>query len=111
MRIRLRAERRLGELIVAEQEAGRLATKGGNGSNQHRANVETGDISTLSDHGIPRDRSAQAQQLARVPSSNSKCAFAPSAAPASCCASRRRADNARSLGRINIGRRMLRLPL
>jgi len=67
MRVRLRAERRLGELIAAEQDTGRLAKRGGNGSNQHSANVDAADISTLADHGIPRDRSARAQELARVP--------------------------------------------
>jgi hypothetical protein len=66
-RIRLRAERRLGDLIRVEREAGVLAKRGGNGSNQHSANVATGDISTLSDIGISRDRSARAQKLASVP--------------------------------------------
>jgi len=65
MRIRLRAERRLGELIAAEQAAGRLAAPGGDGRNQHGG--PSSATTTLGDIGIPRDRSARAQELARVP--------------------------------------------
>ena len=61
MRIRLRAERRLGELIEREQEAGRLATQSTGG---HR---EVSSMTTLGELGIGRDRSARAQELARVP--------------------------------------------
>lgn len=60
MRIRLRAERRLGELIAQEQEAGRLAN--GNGRPE-----KVSLVATLNSIGIPRDRSARAQELARVP--------------------------------------------
>lgn len=81
MRIRVRAERRMGELIEREQEAGRLATRGGNGSNQHAANVDSNDISTLSDLGIPRDRSARAQELARVPEEQFEAALATEERP------------------------------
>ncbi len=63
MRIRLRAERRLGELIASEQEAGRLASRGDNAHTM----MSSPTTSTLSDLGIPRDRSARAQELARVP--------------------------------------------
>lgn len=59
MRVRIRAERRLGELIPAEQEAGRLASPG--------QPKEMSSVMTLSDAGIPRNRSARAQELARVP--------------------------------------------
>lgn len=61
MRIRLRAERRLGELIAQEQEAGRLAK-----ASEGRP-TEASSATTLSAIGIPRDRSARAQELARVP--------------------------------------------
>jgi hypothetical protein len=61
MRVRLRAERRLGELVQQEQEAGRLATQG---DNRYTSSPTT---STLAGLGIPRDRSARAQALARVP--------------------------------------------
>ena len=57
----------MGELIQVEQEAGRLRAPGGNGSNQHAANITVDDITSLSDLGIPRDRSARAQKLAEVP--------------------------------------------
>lgn len=62
MRIRLRAERRLGELIEQEQEAGRLATKG---ETKQPGRMST--PTTFAELGIPRDRSARAQELARVP--------------------------------------------
>jgi hypothetical protein len=48
---------RLGELIAQEQKAGRLATKG------HPEQMSS--TATLADLGIPRDRSARAQKLAR----------------------------------------------
>lgn len=66
MRIRLRAERRLGELIGQEQQAGRLAKPGGDGRNQHGGGPSS-TTTTLNEIGIPRDRSARAQELARVP--------------------------------------------
>jgi hypothetical protein len=59
MRVRLRAERRLGELIQAEQEAGRLAGRG--------QPKENSSATRLSDLGIPHDRSARAQKLASIP--------------------------------------------
>jgi hypothetical protein len=64
MRIRLRAERRLGQLIEFEQEAGRLASRQNGGANVTVSAVST--PLTLADHGIPRNRSAMAQNLARV---------------------------------------------
>jgi hypothetical protein len=65
MRIRVRAERRMGELIEREQEAGRIASPNGD-VNQHRRVSSVSTPSTLSELGIPRDRSARAQELARV---------------------------------------------
>lgn len=59
MRVRLRAERRLGELIEAQQQVGLLASRG-----QSKENSST---LRLSDVGIPHNRSAMAQTLARVP--------------------------------------------
>jgi len=61
MRVRLRAERRLGELIEREQEAGRLATA------ESGRPSEASTTTRLSDIGIPYDRSARAQKLASVP--------------------------------------------
>jgi hypothetical protein len=61
MRIRLRTERRLDELIAAEQDAGRLAKRYSGNRNLDSS------VSRLSDIGIPHDRSARAQELACVP--------------------------------------------
>lgn len=83
MRIRLRAERRFGELIAQEQKAGTLAGKGTHRGNQHTGNIASDDISKLSDHGITPDRSARAQALARVPAKDFEAALSkgrPSAA-------------------------------
>ncbi len=70
MRIRIRAERRMGELIDREQVAGRLASQNTGG---HR---EVSSVATLQDIGIPRDRSARAQELARVPEAQFEAALA-----------------------------------
>ena len=65
--IRLRAERRTGELIREQQAAGLLATrKTGNPSLQVSAGT-TLPPATLSDYGISRDQSSRWQQLADVP--------------------------------------------
>lgn len=63
--IRLRAERRTGELIRQQQEAGELATKGSFTENQHGGLSR--DTITLSDLGISLDQSSKWQQLADVP--------------------------------------------
>lgn len=52
-RVRLRAERRLGELIITEQEAGRPA------SQRNGRPAEVSSVRTLPDHGIPRNRSGR----------------------------------------------------
>jgi hypothetical protein len=69
--IRIRAERRLGEMISAQKENGGLS-KGaaGSGVNQHsskevRSSVVTAP--TLSDVGISKNLSSRAQKLAAVP--------------------------------------------
>lgn len=59
--VRLRAERRLGELVQQEQEAGRLATAKGEVNPGSRMVSSPSTPSTLADLGIPRDRSARAQ--------------------------------------------------
>jgi len=60
MRVRIRAERRMGELIVAGQKAGTIAKA--DGGNRNLAST----VTRLSYIGIPYDRSARAQALARV---------------------------------------------
>lgn len=61
-RIRVRAERRLGEILRRMAMAGERAGKG-----DRVANVAPRDISTLDNLGIPRDRASRAMQLAEVP--------------------------------------------
>lgn len=70
--IRIRAERRLGEMLAAQKEAGGLSRgAAGSGINQHtpkevRSSVTTA-APTLADAGISKDLSARAQKLAAVP--------------------------------------------
>jgi len=66
--IRLRAERRTGELIRQQQEAGDLATRGDFHGNQHAPGVSSETThQTLSGLGISRDQSSKWQQLADIP--------------------------------------------
>lgn len=60
--IRLRAERKCGELIRQQQQSGELATPG-----KDKSNVDQHDIKTLSDIGISRDQSSKFQKLADIP--------------------------------------------
>jgi hypothetical protein len=64
--VRLRWERRLGEVIAAEREAGRLA---GEGRPRKAETIRTADsfAPTLRDVGISLNQSADAQRLAAVP--------------------------------------------
>lgn len=69
--IRIRAERRLGEMISAQKESGGLS-KGaaGSGVNQHTPQEVRSKVTTapkLSDVGISKDLSSRAQKLAAVP--------------------------------------------
>jgi len=61
--IRLRAERRTGELIRQQQQAGELATAGGDPLSRDTTMAPP----TLSDIGISRDQSSKWQQLADIP--------------------------------------------
>lgn len=69
--IRIRAERRLGEMIAAQKASGGLSKgSAGVGLNQHtpkelRSSVTTAP--TLADAGISKDLSSRAQKLAAVP--------------------------------------------
>lgn len=60
--IRLRAERRLGELIAAQK-----ATVGLNAGNRYGGSSEEPPVPTLADAGIDKKLSARAQKLAAVP--------------------------------------------
>lgn len=67
--IRMRAERRLGELMAAQRETIGLA-KGarGRGSNQHQVRVEDGPTPpTLSEAGIDKHLADRARKMAAVP--------------------------------------------
>jgi hypothetical protein len=73
-RVRIRAERRSGELIIEQHNTGSLRTQGspkgtGNG-NQYRVVTSSEPTSPkLSDLGITRDQSSQWQKLAAAPAS------------------------------------------
>ena len=69
--IRIRAERRLGEMLIQQKADGGLS-KGaaGSGVNQHSAKEVRSSLKTapkLSDAGISKDLSSRAQKLAAVP--------------------------------------------
>lgn len=61
--LRVRAERRLGELLKRMAENGERAAK----KNGRPSEVQRGAAHTLKDLGIPRDRASRAMQLAAVP--------------------------------------------
>lgn len=69
--IRIRAERRLGEMIDAQKKAGAMNTGArGTGSNQHQKKEVRSSMATapkLADVGISKDLSSRAQKLAAVP--------------------------------------------
>jgi hypothetical protein len=68
--IRLRAERRCGELIIAMKSTGELR-EGGNGRNQHSEQLSNGatvpERTTLESLGINRSQSSDWQRLAELP--------------------------------------------
>ncbi len=64
--IKIRALKKMAELVDEGQERGEIATRGGDGSNQHTANVTRPDITTpatLPDLGITRQRLYEARKL------------------------------------------------
>lgn len=69
--LRVQAERRVGQLIQAEREAGTLAQHGGDRKlrsiNLDQPEVDTPGPSTLGDHGISYDQAAEFLRLADVP--------------------------------------------
>jgi hypothetical protein len=69
--IRIRAERRLGEMIAAQKSDGGLSRgAAGAGINQHTPSEVRSSVTTapkLADAGISKDLSARAQKLAAVP--------------------------------------------
>jgi hypothetical protein len=71
-RIRLRAERRLGQLlkITAENGERRLAEQG------RPSEASRGGTPTLTDFGVPRDRASRAMQLANIPEEQFEAALA-----------------------------------
>lgn len=67
--IRIRAERRLGEMIAAQRDAGDLS-KGaqGTGSNQHQVRVANGPAAiSLAEAGIDKHLADRARKLAAIP--------------------------------------------
>jgi len=66
--VRMRAERKVGELLRDQKASGERASAGGNRGNQHTGGiVVSDDNATLSDLGVTRDQSSQWQQLAEIP--------------------------------------------
>jgi len=66
--IRLRAERRAGELLRAGQEAGEIERRGGNRGNQYTGgNIAPVNIAKVADLGISPDQSSKWKKLADVP--------------------------------------------
>jgi hypothetical protein len=63
--IRLRAERRAGELLKEKQDAGEMATRGGDQKSMSRDTTLI--LPTLSDVGISRDQASKWKKLASVP--------------------------------------------
>jgi len=60
--IRIRAERRIGQLIAAQKDAGLLAKP--SGANQHRVRSQPDAPPTLSEAGIDKNLAHRARQLA-----------------------------------------------
>jgi hypothetical protein len=68
--IRIRAERRCGELLKEMGEKGERNRRGGNHGNQHQKLAKSHDVilpPTLSDLGISPNESSKYQQLAAIP--------------------------------------------
>jgi hypothetical protein len=74
-RIRVRAERRLGEILKRMAETGERASRGGD-PESNVARRDIGDTPTLADMGIPRDRASRAMHLAEVPEQEFEAALA-----------------------------------
>lgn len=73
-RIRVRAERKLGEILKRMAETGERATAGEPVSQQMSRGATSAP--TLADMGIPRDRASRAMQLADVPEQEFEAALA-----------------------------------
>lgn len=73
-RIRVRAERRMGELLKRMADSGERATPGEPVTQQMSRGATSAP--TLSDMGIPRDRASRAMQLAAVPEDEFEAALA-----------------------------------
>ena len=79
-KIRFRAERRLGQMIVEQRETVGLNRGGGNGSNGHRAtcknDLQVARPPTLEQAGIDRPLSSRAQRMAALTSTDFEAAMA-----------------------------------
>ena len=65
--IRIRAERRLGELMAAQREAVGVNKGGGDRKSDHRVEIKPGDLATLAEAGIDKNLAHRARTLAAVP--------------------------------------------
>jgi hypothetical protein len=80
--LRVRAERRMGELVNAEREAGRLATQRDGRRPLGVVRPDAKAPPTLADHGISRDQAAEFVRLAEVPEDTFAAAIEDAAADA-----------------------------
>lgn len=65
--IRIRAERRLGEMMAEQREAGLLNKGGGDQKSDQRGKKSPSDLPTLADAGIDKDLAKRARQYASIP--------------------------------------------
>lgn len=67
--IRIRAERRMGEMLKDQREAGLMNKGGGDKKSEdyHRSHGATSDLATLEEVGISKSMSSRAQQIAAIP--------------------------------------------
>lgn len=94
-KLRIMAERRVGELIASERQAERLASNGGDRRGHLRAvslTDEETDLPTLADHGITYNEAAAYVKLAAVPAAQFEAVLDEAAADAT----KRRVGIARS---------------
>jgi hypothetical protein len=65
--MRKRAERRIGELIKVDREAGRLAKGGGDKRSKQRVHKRPSDAASLADQGVDKHLADRARKAAALP--------------------------------------------
>lgn len=64
--IRLRAERRLGQMLAEMKKAGQLSKGGGDQKSNHRGSKDPSDLMTLESQGIDKNLAKRARALASI---------------------------------------------